>query len=287
MARAVLSTVQFSDHTIQWSTSVLMRDFRLVPTQSRRLLKVRDGARPRLWTFDRVLEVSKIIAILVAGLWTIFLYFSGQRQRSSLELEQAKLQTVRSELEIQKTKLESKAFQEKRDVSQAGAFLFDATIRLNKKENSKDGPHSATLDYQLKNSGEVPITVKHVIIEWYAGKVLSTTEGHGIIIANDVPVGVLQLEDDPKKKTIQWKMSGWHGCSYQGARLPSHIPSKYELKSDGCGTDVYPPGIATTQNSYVFLSKKEKPDFVGATIYVGLSTGRYIWKSVSDCVSCE
>jgi hypothetical protein len=214
----------------------------------------------RLWTFERALEALKVLGIIAAGIWTIYLYNDGERQRGVLTLEQVKLQNVRDALDYELA-------QQKKKVSEQGVFTLDEDLKIN--QQGKDSLIEAVLGYRFANNGGVIIKVSRVIVEWYVGKLKPGALSTGLAIENLPPVGVLQRIYPATPGPIVWEKVGYKACvlDESAGSNDSWMYPNVQFQVGSCGTDKYQPGFSTQGGESAVVDTKDL-DFVGATIYV-------------------
>jgi hypothetical protein len=219
--------------------------------------------------FDRSVELIKLLAIIAAGLWTIYLYVSDQKRRDDLTLEQAKLQNTKFELD---NELSIK----KKQIRESGSF--DLTVSLNSIDTDERKPiRRVDFSYDFDNKGEIPLTVEKVIIEWYSGSLRPSSGRVPIVLQNAPPVSV--LEDPNSSGPIQWTKVSTVACRYEGADESGIGMGVYEFQQGGCGTDIYEPGYGSKNRTEALIIKKGV-DFIGASIFVEYGE-KYRFKSTA------
>lgn len=238
-------------------------------------------AAPRTVSFERIMEVLKLAAILAAGLWTIYLYYAGEKQRNALNLEQAKLDNVRAALDNQLAARDATTTGE-------GLFILDGDLSLDEK-NSKSAFRRVDLSYQLENNGKVDTTVGLVVIEWYTGSFPKQLHGTELLIDSEPPVGALQSPEETEAQGVQWRRVTYKACRFQELAESDLLSSlgwldQYNFDEGGCGTETYHPGFKSN-NSEEAIVVSEKISLVGASIYVLYGPSgfeNYLWKSYSE-----
>jgi hypothetical protein len=237
------------------------------------------------WTFERAMEVLKVVGVLVAASWTYYLYVTGDAQRTALALQQARLDQVRTELETEQLKLQNAQSRQAQEITSSGAFSLSASLvqfDISKRWKEVD------FRYTLQNSGSVPLKVGTVILEWYVGRLEPGDHGVPLVRLATPPVApldILAVSDKEKdKRPITWERVSYRACRNLETPLTA-MADGYELSTGGCGTDTYRRGISAEYADAVLLGFSV--EVVGASIVVVYGpegNEHYIFKSLSQIV---
>jgi hypothetical protein len=213
---------------------------------------------------SKVGDTLKNAALILAGIWTIYLYFSEQKQIAQLAIAHGALENSR-------IALDNVTAERQRRLDEDGAF--EIAYKIDADEKQPSDWREVWVTYDFKNNGKVPVTVYGVLIEWYIGELDGQALRRGLTTLNNPPTSLLEHEparlvgDLLDNGPVKWTRVTANGCTRDLPLVEKWTKWGAQLRWSGCGLGEYKPSLGATYMDESIVTSS-KLGVVGASIVV-------------------
>ena len=221
------------------------------------------------FSIDNMLSISKILALLIAGIWTIYLYFSFEKDRYKLSVAllenqfiQMKIDSIMSQIQLDKNKIDLALKKSERILADQNIIIND----LGKIEGSSEHKFLVDYEYSIMNNGDKKLEVTYVVLHAFKASLPTPQLGTAI-----------EINDFKDTKGTKWKplfaKAFWYGPKLKKSRT---VQSEYLHKEislhKGGGTSELDKG-ESSKGSIGVIVRSSKNSLIGFELRIGINDG--------------
>jgi len=213
-----------------------------------------ENSLQKITKINAILDIAQkavqIFALIVAGIWVIFSFFTYQAKSAKLDelIKQAQVNVQQQELEY---------------ASQHRASTdLDVSVELIRKQDSGQTYYLVVLDFGIKNDTERRIDLTYAVFDLYLGKEASPDAA-----------GYIQKPDSKvRQHTVNWSRFGAYYEARKG--FEQNAQDMLGAFEPNCITEISTdPFIASKQTSHIvtrFIVRASPSDWIGIYYYCAL-----------------